>query len=203
MPDHEDHTPKLGDIEDMETIMIPASYAAGILVPELLKFLGMYIGKQGVSYYAEVHRMRLNSYCHTLGMPIFAYGMLVVLPLLMGEKEKDALCVQDLLYGSYMTHYIHVSPRVGIVTSVVYAVPLVMARKRVIDFYSRFMSKDKTTLVERVKTPTFQEAAAISICTMVCQEFLGHYMSGDPPSRVEGIPNAILYAMYYSISHFV
>ena len=37
---------------------------------------------------------------------------------------------------------------------------------------------------------------------MYLQEVFGHYIGGDAPSRVEAIPNAILYAPFYSISHF-
>jgi hypothetical protein len=41
----------------------------------------------------------------------------------------------------------------------------------------------------------------IAVIALTLQEVLGHWLSGDPQSRVEAIPNAILYAMYYSVSH--
>jgi len=37
-----------------------------------------------------------------------------------------------------------------------------------------------------------------STTALVIQEVVGHKMGGDPPSRIEGIPNAILYAIYFS-----
>jgi hypothetical protein len=43
----------------------------------------------------------------------------------------------------------------------------------------------------------------IMIGALVFQEMIGHWLSGDACSRIEGIPNAILHAMYYSVSHMM
>ena len=43
----------------------------------------------------------------------------------------------------------------------------------------------------------------ISFISLSIQEIFGHYIGGDAPSRLEGIPNAILYANYYSVSHLL
>ena len=43
----------------------------------------------------------------------------------------------------------------------------------------------------------------ISAMGLIFQEIVGHKLGGDIPSRFEGIPNAILYAKYYSIYHFI
>ncbi len=37
--------------------------------------------------------------------------------------------------------------------------------------------------------------------SLVIQESIGHYIGGDPPSRPEAVPNAIVYACYYSVNH--
>jgi hypothetical protein len=41
----------------------------------------------------------------------------------------------------------------------------------------------------------------IACSALFMQEIIGHYIGGDQASRLEGIPNAILYAPYYSIAH--
>ena len=35
------------------------------------------------------------------------------------------------------------------------------------------------------------------------QEVIGHWWGGDIASRPEGVPNAILYAMYFCATHFI
>ena len=42
----------------------------------------------------------------------------------------------------------------------------------------------------------------ISFIALICQEFYGHYLGGDDPSRPEGVLNAIMYAKFYSIGHY-
>ena len=44
---------------------------------------------------------------------------------------------------------------------------------------------------------------SISFIALVFQEIAGHYYGGDDPSRLEAIPNAIIYAMYFSFSHMI
>ena len=49
----------------------------------------------------------------------------------------------------------------------------------------------------------FRKGLKIMTIALIFQEIFGHYLGGDPPSRMEAIPNAILYAMYYSVSHLL
>ena len=49
----------------------------------------------------------------------------------------------------------------------------------------------------------FVLGVSISIVALIIQEYFGHYMGGDEPSRPEGVLNAILYAKYYSIYHIL
>ena len=42
---------------------------------------------------------------------------------------------------------------------------------------------------------------SISVSALLFQEVFGHYLGGDIPSRWEAIPNAILYAKYFAVSH--
>ena len=43
----------------------------------------------------------------------------------------------------------------------------------------------------------------IASMALLTQEILGHWCGGDDPSRLEGIPNAIWHAGYYSIWHLI
>ena len=182
-----------------EELSIPAGIITGIVVPAVLKQLGMYIGRKGIRYYAEVHTQQLNAYIHSIGMPLFINGMLIVLPMLISDNADKAVGLQNLLFSSYMTHYFIIDPRIGSVTTCVYGVSLVMARNCVLKFYNDVSSP--VSLEKRVQSDTFVGSLYQSMIIMLLQETLGHWLSGDPPSRIEGIPNAILYAIYFSISH--
>ena len=182
--------------------MLPlVSYAQGSLIglvaPLFLNDIGFRIGKKGVLYYAEVHKSSLNSYCHSLGMPFFVYGILVVLSMLPSETEEEALQVQDILYSSYMTHYLVVDPRAGVVTALIYSVPYLTARNAVEKFYGEKYKSFK----ERITSSLMKAGGTTAFSALLIQEYVGHYLGGDPPSRIEAIPNAILYAIYFSVSH--
>ena len=41
----------------------------------------------------------------------------------------------------------------------------------------------------------------ISFSALSFQEYFGHYLGGDIASRGESVPNAIMYAMYFSVYH--
>ena len=178
-------------------ISYPQGMLLGAMVPQILRDVGFRIGKSGVRYYAEVHTSSLNAYCHSLGMPFFAYGILIVLSMLTAETKEDAQHTQDVLYSSYMTHYFMVDPRVGAVTAIVYSVPYITARTAVEDFYG----EDKKTLRERTSSSLMRHGGTVALGSLVMQEYIGHFLGGDPASRIEAIPNAILYAIYFSISH--
>ena len=169
----------------------------GIVVPMFLSDIGFKIGKKGVLYYAEVHNSSLNSYCHTFGMPFFVYGILIVLSMLPSETKEKAQQVQDVLYSSYMTHYLILDPRAGAVTALVYSVPYITARNAVEKFYG----EEERPFRTRLKSELLKAGGSLAFSALLVQEYVGHYLGGDPPSRIEAIPNAILYAIYFSVSH--
>ena len=37
----------------------------------------------------------------------------------------------------------------------------------------------------------------IAFTSLFIQEYIGHYLGGDIPSRIEAIPNAIVYANFF------
>mgnify|MGYP005658032695 FL=1 len=43
----------------------------------------------------------------------------------------------------------------------------------------------------------------VSTLALFFQEIIGHTVGGDDQSRIEAIPNAIVYAMHYSLSHLI
>ena len=62
----------------------------------------------------------------------------------------------------------------------------------------------KTVAVRRISSPywkLFKTGLIISSSALIFQELFGHWVGGDIPSRVEAIPNAILYAKYFSLHH--
>ena len=182
-----------------DELSIPAGMVCGIVFPAILKQSGMLIGRKGIEYYSQVHMKKLNSYIHTLGMPIFIYGMLKIIPLLLVDTREKAAGCQNMLFTAYMTHYFIVDPRVGAVTSCVYGVSLAMAREKVAEFYAEH--SEPVALEKRLVSVPFTSSVLLASSVMILQELVGHFISGDPPSRIEGIPNAILYAIFYSISH--
>ena len=47
----------------------------------------------------------------------------------------------------------------------------------------------------------FWHGFLVSFIALGCQEFFGHYLGGDDPSRPEAVPNAIVYATLFSTWH--
>jgi hypothetical protein len=48
----------------------------------------------------------------------------------------------------------------------------------------------------------FKKGFITSFLALGFQEGIGHYIGGDIPSRPEGVLNAIVYAMYFSVCHW-
>ena len=175
----------------------------GTILPSILSYSGVYIGERGVNYYAEVHTKPLNSYCHTIGMPFTIYGMLLWIPMVFGNSYNDYKNIQKFLYVFYMTHYFLIDYTIGGAVAVVYSVPLYYSNVQ-IDKVFKNLSLYKTnykSINSYYRLNLFIKGLMISTAALVFQELFGHWMSGDPASRLEGVPNAILYAMYYSVSH--
>ena len=187
-------------------IKAPAMGAVmGAILPSILSYSGVYIGERGVKYYAEVHTKPLNSYCHTIGMPFTIYGMLLWIPMIFNRSYKDYIKIQQFLYFFYMTHYILIDYTIGGTVAAVYAVPVYYANlqtKKIFKSITYENPQHKSTH-DYFRLTFFVKGLMISTAALLFQEGFGHWLSGDPASRLEGIPNAILYAMYYSVSHLL
>ena len=184
----------------------------GKLSYTLLSFF-MLVDMQGVNYYGEAHLTRWNAYMHTLGMPFTIYGMLLWIPALFRLNEKQAYQFQYALYFLYGGHYITVSKIIGLLYYLFYYQVVKMGQQQYkIKYINNKKNYENKTnhnqlsiLRNHVNTsvylPIFFEGFLISFLALTFQEVAGHYYGGDIPSRFEAIPNAILYAMFFSVSH--
>lgn len=164
-----------------------AGIFVGTYLPKILnRTYGMVINEEGVRYYAEVHTNWFNSIIHTLFMPSTVSGALMWAPVALGMNARRAAFLRLFLYTAFMTHYIQINGFVGLVISLIYS-ESVLQSIRVHDSFSQ-----NETFIEGLKHMTL---------SLFIQEIVGHALTGDPPSRPEAIPNAILYAIYYSVSH--
>jgi hypothetical protein len=137
--------------------------------------------QKGVDYYAEVHTTHQNIVAHVVGMPFTIYGILLWFPTLLRCTIENAWRVQCGLFILYLGHYLRINLETVKVYSVMYLPPLLMS---ISDYTPGFKG--------------FLYGGVISTGALVFQEYVGHYLGNDPPSRLEAIPNAIGYAVYFS-----
>ena len=165
------------------------SICIGITFPYLLNYFnGNLIGYDGIEYYGQVHLSFWNSLIHTIFMPITIYGMLLWIPAVFTRNRFIANDIQLCMYLIYMSHYIFsLNWFVGICIAFYYLIPLNYGMFSYSLPYSRLQF--------------FGSGICISTTALVIQEVFGHYIGGDQASRFEAVPNAIMYAMYYSVSH--
>ena len=158
----------------------------GLAILPVFKHLKIRVGKEGYKYYGEVHQSKFNCYMHTLGMPFTIFGITQWLPTLFLMSPKQCVKFIRNLYFMYLTHYLSVDWKVAAMYSLVYTPVAIMSAMQ--HYYGS---------TER----RFIRGLIISTTALVFQEGVGHWWGGDPPSRIEAIPNAILYAKFYSLYH--
>ena len=160
----------------------------GLAILPVYKYFKFHVGKEGYEYYGEVHKSKFNCYMHTLGMPFTIYGMTQWIPTLFLMSPKECVkCVRNLFF-MYLTHYLSVDWKVAALYSVVYA-PVA-----IVSCLHHYWGTTNTR---------FKRGLLISISALLFQEGIGHWWGGDKPSRIEAIPNAILYAKYFSLHHLL
>lgn len=171
---------------DLNTII---GFPIGLFFPLLQFLFGIYAFYDGVNYYAEAHLTSWNSYIHTLFMPFTSFGFLLALPSLYCLPYKQAKIIQNNLFLFYLGLYLPIDIRVALLYTIVYYPVVIMAR---ISY-----KNNSDSLV------SLTQGLLISTLSLIIQEVCGHMMGGDIPSRFEGVLNAILYAKYFSLSHFL
>ena len=181
----------------------------GLYLPRLLNRCHILYHTPGIDYYAEIHTTTLNAFSHTLGMPFTCYGILLWFPLMWQCSWQRYHEIQSCLYFAFMTYYIGIDAFIGFYTALVYMGPFILATQTIHQRFSTLQFTSPQTLVNCTKEYDMQrlivgiQGFMIMTCALVFQELVGHWLSGDASSRIEGIPNAILHAMYYSVSHMM
>ena len=177
-----------------ESLQTKYLYIASIIIGlnlHILSQFGVLTGIEGVRYYAEVHQSYWNSVIHTIGMPFTYMGFNISVPALLNLSSEKARVLQMCFYLAYMSHYATISVPVAAVTSIIYYY-VVKA--------SHWLYVRQITMNDRFWV--MLQGLSISVLALICQEYFGHYIGGDDPSRTEGVFNAILYAKFYSIGHY-
>ena len=178
----------------------------------------MKIGDEAIDYYAEAHLYKWNAFIHTIGMPFTACGLIQLASGILNLRRETAKQFSLAVYLLYGGHYALLFPTKPVITYyVLYSIPLYLAFKRYDKLCkskferqgsnSHLSTSLTTTIISSFSfsnwfnLPLIYNALTICIPSLICQEVVGHYFAGDIPSRSEGVLNAIIYAMYFSVSH--
>ena len=133
-----------------------------------------------------------NCLIHTVGMPFSMTGLLLLIPAIFQLKPEKANVLMYSILSFYIGHYIRLNIAICFIFWCKYFFIINYAKR----LYGKYYEKYNIWYI-------FQLGMIISITGLGFQELFGHYLFGDIPSRIEGIPNAMLYAMYFSISHII
>lgn len=182
------------------------AFLIGTYFDKIQDAIGSASGWEGVEYYAEIHNSFWNSLIHTFFMPMTMFGILLWVPaLLVGENKtiEDRFNFKDNewdyieydhdigLRNSFILFHIglynNFSPKITMLVMLWYFPAYIVS----IHFY-----RNNNRLYN------FLIGFTIMTTALGIQEYFGHYLCGDVPSRTEAIPNSILYAPFYSVSHF-
>lgn len=153
------------------------------------KAIDMRYGWDGIDYYAEVHMSMWNSYVHTVFMLCTMEGMFIWIPALFDLNDLQALFLRINVGIFYFGLYFSISPVIAILTAVYYYLP--------------FYDSEIYYCLLKTRGERLRHGLLIATTSLIIQEVFGHYLFGDSPSRLEAIPNAILYAPFYSVSHMI
>lgn len=173
------------------------------------QIFGMRNLSDGVQYYGEVHHSYWNSVVHTLFMPFTMLGMYLWVPALFNLNESKSLILKWRVMLLYIGLYSRISIFNTIAIIAVYYFPYVYSTVVYNDLYKygffnlllvdEYYLQNKKIINNGKKCLLF--GIAISFTSLFIQETIGHYLGGDEPSRIEAVPNAVLYAVFYSVSH--
>ena len=178
----------------------------------------MKIGNEAIDYYAEAHLYKWNAVIHTIGMPFTACGLIQLTSGVLNLRRETAKQFSLAIYLLYGGHYALLFPTKPVITYyALYSIPLYLAFKSYDKLCKSTLERQgnsnqmNTSLTTTITSsfsfsnwfnlPLIYNALTICIPSLICQEVAGHYFGGDIPSRPEGVLNAIVYAMYFSVSH--
>jgi hypothetical protein len=163
----------------------------GLFLSNILNAGGVLTNEAGIDYYAEAHLTNWNSWMHTIGMPFTFYGISCWVPALFSMmriiSNQNRNKMQLATWYVYALHYMSIDFKRGLFCIAFYLYPSYRA-------YTK-------TQYTKSNFKLFLHGFLISFVSLAFQEFVGHYLGGDIPSRPEGVFNAILYAALYSTYH--
>jgi hypothetical protein len=180
-----------------DRVVFSLTIVLGLLSTNILNYFGYITGEEGIKYYAEVHQSKLNSYIHTIFMPGTIYGISCWIPALFSIifgnwfNEYHKLRLQKIVWLWYILHYITFAPLETFLTIILYTFPAYFAQEKII------------ILTEKDNYYLFIHGFMCMFICLIIQEIFGHWLCGDNPSRIEGVPNAILYAGIYPSWHII
>jgi len=181
------------------------AFLIGLYFDKFQELIGMSSGWDGVEYYSEVHNSFWNSMIHTFFMPSTMFGIFLWIPaILVGDNNSI-----DEKWDDYTREYNYIEYdhdiilrnslilfHLGVYTNFSAKLTLmVMLWYFPVYFGSIYFYRNNTRFYN------FLIGFTIMSVALCIQEYFGHYLCGDGASRIEGIPNAILYAPFYSVSH--
>lgn len=146
----------------------------------------------GVDFYAEVHQSFWNALIHTFFMLGTMLGMFLWVPALLNCNIEDAKKYRNFTCCVYIGHYIQIDFFTTFLVCLWYYKVYKYSEK----LYETNYRKRKSNLLYGL---------LFASVSLFIQETLGHYIGGDPASRLTFWPifNAVLYAPYFSIAHLL
>lgn len=150
--------------------------------------IGMASLEKGVEYYGEVHLSFWNSVIHTIFMPFTMYGMFIWIPSFLNLNPGEAFRLKKNVCLIYLGIYSRINPYITCLIMFVFSIPFIL-------------STEKYQSLHQTRMYCIGYGLFFAVGALMMQEIVGHYIGGDDASRVEAIPNAIVYANYYSIAH--
>ena len=156
----------------------------GYNLDHILDVYNVYNNRKGIDYYAEVHTTRQNIFVHVVCMPFTIYGMLYWIPAVFLCDATNAFYLQLALFLFYFSHYFKIDRVTAMYFALMYVPGVFISAHKYVGGWGDFAF-----------------GLSMSAGVLGLQEYVGHHLGGDPPSRPEGVLNAIFYAMYFSAEH--
>jgi hypothetical protein len=158
----------------------------GLLLHNILNSFGVLVLQEGVEHYREAHYSKLNCYVHTIGMPFTVLGLSIFISGIFKLTNSQAVVFRNATLLVYLSHYMQINFIIGVSTYLLFYIATIP----LLYIYN-----------EKYRFKMMLYGFIMSFVALSFQEYFGHYLGGDIPSRFESIPNAILYAMYFSVYH--
>ena len=187
------------------------TFILGLLSGKILGQLGFLVNEEGIQYYAQVHQSVHNTGIHTIFMPFTVYGISCWIPAFFGmifgkwfdTYHKTRL--QKMVWLWYIVHYATIDLFVAYITTAWYMIACASAYEKVMGcntsigtLFTALFCIDKLSKETVISNfSLFVHGFVWMTISLIIQEVWGHWYGGDDPSRIEGIPNAILYAGIY------